>query len=203
MYSLDGARPTAGGIVQASATQSTGSEVPYAKTTLAILYPHPLGRAGKARVFLIVEGLETTSTHASGLSGWVDRARRASNDGLWTAEQAPGVEHSLALDITYQELDRLVGRLEQPADRAEIRGGVSVFARVNGSALPIRGARVEELDKLIDRVQREGSPVALQWPSAMLGDRPLGAPQRALPAMQAATSTIERLPPVVPLVARR
>ena len=100
---------------------------------------------------------------------------------------------SLALDIPYEELDRLVDRLEQRGGQGEAGRGVSLFVRVNGTALPMRNAHVEELDRLIARVHREGNPVKVKWPASTPAG---GAAAQVVPVSHTAAA-IERLPPVV------
>ncbi len=200
MYRVEQVQPVAaGGVVQASATQATVSDEAATRTTLAVLYPHPQGRAGKARVFLIVEGGEGGG---SGLTGLVERARHIAGDGGSSGEQSASSVRSLALDVPYFEIDRLMDRLEQRAARAENARGVSLFVRVNGTALPVRNTRVEELDRLIARVEREGNPVALKWPVNTPRDCPQESAPPVVPAVYAAPA-IERLPPVGLQTARR
>jgi hypothetical protein len=177
------------------------------RTTLAIRYPHPAGRAGYARVELIVE--TGAATPAPSSLGWLDRVRRVARENLPGIALAPGIDEALGLDLPMAELDPLLLRLEQPAPAARPASAsvnVSLVASINGAALPQRNMPVAELDRLTARVRREGSLISHQGPMDGFppAEVPLAAPQpSSRPASQVVRvgytePAIERLPPVEP-----
>jgi hypothetical protein len=193
---------------QAGAEQSDADGSTGRRTTLAIRYPHPAGRAGYARVELIVETGPATPDPSS--PNWLDRVRRLARENLPGIALAPGIDEALALDLPMAELDPLLVRLEQPAPAtspARASANVSLVASINGTALPLRNTPVAELDRLTARVRREGSLIShkaqvAEFPAA---EPPLAArqPPSPQPASQIITASytqpaIERLPPVGP-----
>jgi hypothetical protein len=193
--------------------QPTGAEQPDAegstgpRTTLAIRFPHPAGRAGYARVELIVE---SGPPKADASPGWLDRVRRVTRENLPGIALAPGIDEALGLDLPMAELDPLLARMEQPtpASRpASASANVSLVASINGAALPLRNTRMAELDRLTARVRREGSLISHKTPMPGFppAELPLAGPQppSPRPASQVITASytqpaLERLPPVGP-----
>ena len=178
-------------------------EVPGRRTTLAIRYPHPAGRAGCARVELIVDGGFGTRDPLS--PRWLDRMRRLARENLPGVSLAPGIEEALGYDWPVAELDPLLARLEHPLPTSlDLSPGakVSVVASINGAAVPPRNAPLAELEELIARVRREGSLISHGTPAPEFppeASQPLAPP----PVSQVVTvgysqAVIERLPPVSP-----
>ncbi len=174
-------------------------------TTLAIRYPHPSGRAGFARVELIVQAGKSDATGTSSwMPNWLDRARRFSQETMPGISMAEGVQEALGLDLPIADLDRVVARLQQPIQptagvaRAKT---VVISAKINGTPLALPSARVAELDALIARVRHEGSLIShssstMDWE---LDSQPgLASPQEAAAVVRASYTepATQRLPPV-------
>jgi hypothetical protein len=175
------------------------------KTTLAIRYPHPAGRAGFARVELIVQAGKPDATGTSSwMPGWLDRARRIANETLPGVSMNGGVQEALGLDLAVADLDRVVARLQQPIRPAAgvVRTReILIAAKINGTQLALANGPVAELDALAARVRREGrlishSSATMDWEI----DLPPGvaSPAAASAVVPASYSepVIERLPPV-------
>jgi hypothetical protein len=175
------------------------------KTTLAIRYPHPAGRAGFARVELIVQAGKSDATGTSTwMPSWLDRVRRLANETLPGVSMNGGVQEAIGLDLAVADLDRVVARLQHPIRPAAgvVRTKeVLIAAKINGRQLALANAPVAELDALVARVRREGrlishSSATMDWEI----DLPPGvASPEAAPAVVPASylePAIERLPPV-------
>ncbi|MBI3837870.1 MAG: hypothetical protein HY288_08055 [Planctomycetia bacterium] len=175
------------------------------KTMLAVRYPHPAGRAGFARVELIVQASKSDAPGTSAwMPNWLDRVRRFAHESLPGVSMAEGVQEALGLDLPVADLDRVVARLQQPVQTAsgvESAREVLIAAKINGAPLALANVRVAELDGLVARVRREGSLIShssstIDWE---LDSQPGPAsPQAASAIIPASYSSpaIQRLPPV-------
>jgi len=130
---------------------------------LVVRYPHPNGRAGFARAELLVEGNSASPQGGSKLPGWLDQARRFANEHMPGVSFGDGVEQALGLDLPAAELDGLIDQVQQPvqllADEAST-DRVHLLAQVNGRRLAERTAHVQQLDRLVERVRKEGTLIS-------------------------------------------
>jgi len=170
-------------------------------TLLQIQYPHPAGRAGLARVELI---LGTATPQPA--SGWSAQLRRALRDTMPGIGNAEGIAEAWALDVPAGEIDRILAQLEEQgyftAGADEPATGAALTAKIDGNAFQRPWHRCEALEALSQRVRREG----------MLVSHPQPLEPAAAPATLAAFSAVsgvspaawvpERLPPVWQVDAR-
>ncbi|MGD9723139.1 MAG: hypothetical protein AB7O59_17540 [Pirellulales bacterium] len=143
------------------------------RTTLAVRYPHPSGRAGYARVECIVEDVTRPAAPVADDSSWLGRVRRAADEHMPGIVLADGVHEAMGLDVRIEDLAPVLARLRQPeilTTAATARVGesqannavVQVACTIDNAPLPAPPAaqRVQELDKLIARVRRDGSLIS-------------------------------------------
>ena len=180
------------------------------KMTLAIRYPHPSGRHGLARAELVVENSSARTGGSSKLPGWLDQVRLLAHEHMPGVSLGEGVEQALGLDLPVAELDGLIDQVQQPVQLAPEKAqvdSVRLVARINGRPIAERAAHVDQLDRLVLRIRREGSlishrtaideaPIAetnfdVQSPAA----QPQSSPT-IIPASFAEPPITTRLPPV-------
>jgi hypothetical protein len=160
---------------------------------LQIQYPHPAGRAGYARVELILG-----SAGAKSADGWPAQFRRALRENMPGMSNAEGIAEAWALDVPAGEIDRILERLEEQGyftAGTSQAAGTSLTAKIDGNEFQRPWHRSGELEALSLRVRREGKLVSHRQPlePAPLPTQPLDA----LPAASAAAFMV-RLPPVEP-----
>ncbi len=180
------------------------------KVTLAVHYPHPSGRYGFARAELIVENQTANKSSSSRLPGWLDQVRLLAHEHLPGVSFGDGVEQALGLDLPVAELDGLIDQVQQPVQSLPEKAtadSVRLVARINGQPLAERASHVEQLDRLVLRVRREGSLISRRTmtmetlPTETNFDvqSPAAQPQPSsaiIPASFAEPPITTRLPPV-------
>lgn len=176
---------------------------------LQIQYPHPAGRAGFARVELVLGA--AVATPEKSLAATLRRALNETAPGISYAE---GIAEAWGFDLPAVELDRLLEQLEaagyfSPGDSGDSH--VSLTARIDGNDFQRAWHRSPELDALCVRARKDGKLVSHQQPlepapvlagSATPDTPPASTPWRPGAVIQAQALEpayeITRLPPVDP-----
>jgi hypothetical protein len=138
---------------------------------LSIQYPHPDGKAGYALAEMVVETHTPANAQAAAKKAaweqWADAFASTARDILPGVKMSDGVYEAWAMDISKNDLDRVVAGLSQSGyfvNPSKQTLGVELAARVDNFQAVKRWSHEAELDILMQRIREEGRLVSYERP---------------------------------------